>query len=137
MQADATTTFASLVGERVLTGVDFEIKQLPNNDKANLMRFVLDGVIWEAVEDPEDDYRSSLDVLEKSCVPVQNTFPPCKLRMELFTGDKHDKAECIRGYDVVTGGLVLEVGTRNTDDYYPWYSAVFDPKAMAINAGKE
>jgi hypothetical protein len=30
----------------------------------------------------------------------------------------------------------LTVGTRDTDDYYPWFEAVFHPDNMACNIGK-
>jgi len=36
--------------------------------------------------------------------------------------------------DIKTGGIVLEVGTANTDDYYPWFVAKFHPEEMCLNS---
>lgn len=33
--------------------------------------------------------------------------------------------------------MILEVGTANTDDYYPYYVANWNPENMHINEGKE
>ena len=40
------------------------------------------------------------------------------------------------GQNCSDGKLVLAVGTRDTDDYYPWFEAVFHPDNMACNIGK-
>lgn len=135
MAEDPKKAFESLIGERVLTGVDLGTCKggWDGKDDCNLIRFVLDGVTWEAMEDPEDGYRSCLGIFEKSGVPVKNVFEPCWLRVEYFEGYLRKTSELLRGYDLVTGRLVLEVGTDNTNDYYPYFVANFDPTAMAAN----
>ena len=48
---------------------------------------------------------------------VKNTFPAVKLEL----------------LDCKTGKTVLEVGTENTDDYYPCFVANWSPENMACN----
>ncbi len=129
-----------LVGEHLLTGVDFGV--IPPNKKdyqyesSNTMTFVLDGRAYCAIEDPSDGYRSCLrDITEVPMEMVKNTFAPCKVLARHRTQGRYsgtdDILECL---DVVTGKTVLEVGTDNADDYYPSYVANFSPEHMAVNA---
>lgn len=127
-----------LIGEHELTGVDFgELPPDRDNyryESANTITFVLDGHAYCAMEDPSDGYRSSMrDIVE---VPntVKNTFTPCRVlaqhRTKCDYGHSSDVLECL---DIVTGKVVLEVGTENDDDYYPSYVANFTPEHMAVN----
>lgn len=127
-----------LVGEHELTGVDFGT--LPPDednyryDTANTMTFVLDGHAYLATEDPSDGYRSCLADLMEVPGPVANTFQPCLVLVRHRTQGSYaqsdDVLECV---DIVTGKLVLEVGTENDGDYYPSYVANFTPEHMACN----
>lgn len=45
--------------------------------------------------------------------------------------------DLLKVYDVENGKLILEVGTANTNDYYPYYVANWNPENMHINEGKE
>jgi hypothetical protein len=38
--------------------------------------------------------------------------------------------------DVVTGKVVLEVGTDNTEDYYPYCVMNWSPENLACNVGR-
>lgn len=129
----------SLVGLRTLTGVEMGVlppdKDAYRYEDANTMAFILDGTTYVATEDPEDGYRSCMRDLNV-CLPpttLTNTFPPCQVlcRMQGSSyGEKNEILECI---DIVTGQVVLEVGTSNTDDYYPSFVANFMPHNMAGN----
>ena len=46
----------------------------------------------------------------------------------------YKKTDILELIDVVTGKLVLEVGTDYSDDYYPSFVANFNPEAMALNS---
>lgn len=132
----------SLVGEHELSGVDYiASEEMPSEYTyegaepycASVIRFVLDGKSYTAREDDNDGYRSAMrDLLEGG--EVKNTFAPqrvlCSMRTEGTYGSK-DHTLVMR--DVVTGKEVLEVGTDNTDDYYPGFVANFQPGNMACN----
>lgn len=129
----------SLVGEHELSGVDMVEEEIPSQWKGSddyhgsVCKFVLDGKVYTAREDEYDGYRSSMrDLLEGG--EVKNQFAPqrvlCSLRTE---GEYGSKDDTLVMRDVVTGKEVLEIGTDNTDDYYPSFVANFRPENMAIN----
>lgn len=128
----------ALVGEHELSGVDFEQVKASDryNEDANVVRFVLDGKIHVATEDPDDGYRSSLrDVEIVEGPPVANAFGPVKVVGSMAPSGA-DNNEYVQFIDAANGKVILEIGTANTDDYYPWFVGKFHPEAMAINAGK-
>ena len=95
-----------------------------------------DGVVYTAVEDPSDGYRSSMEKLFVSPNDdVRNVFPPCRVlarkKPDDRWGGKNDTLELI---DIATGKVVMEVGTDNSDDYYPSFVSAFWPENMASNA---
>jgi hypothetical protein len=131
--------FGSLVGLHELSGVDSVT--LPRDDDNNWMvpaaaaiSFVLDGVVYTAIEDPSDGYRSSMDSFNVGGT-VNNRFAPQKVMCRLQTKSNHGQLDdLLIMTDVVTGKEVLRVGTANTNNYYPYFVSDFDPTAMACNA---
>ena len=89
--------------------------------------FRLDHVVFKVLEDPEDDYRSSLgaviygDPLDAKGLMFQQ--PIARVRVE--KGDWRDESkELTIGYRLVdadTDHIWLEFGTENADDYYPMF----------------
>lgn len=132
-------TLDSLVGEHVLSGVDFgtaERGEYDDSDPGTCL-FVLDGDTYTVTEDPSDGYRSHMRSIAKGGVEVSNRFPECRVLCSMRTkGEYGEVDDVLEMRDITTGKLVLEVGTSNTDDYYPLYRANFDPTAMEINSGK-
>lgn len=127
-----------LVGEHLLDAVDFSNERIKTwgdeFETCSVIRFRLDGIVYTAMEDPVDGYRSHMKEITISEGNMANTFSPIKVlgrhRIDGTHGDKDDVLELI---DVITGKTVLEVGTKNTDDYYPCFVANFNPAAMAVN----
>lgn len=132
----AEVELESLIGEHVLDAVDTSIEQVKTwgdqFESANVMRFRLDGKVYTAVENPDDGYRSSMERLYVADEPISNVFPPCKVLAR--RKPDYDKNNTLEMIDVVTGKVVLEVGTDNSDDYYPSFVANFAPENMAANA---
>lgn len=133
--------FESLIGERILDAVDetevvFREKWMLRDEKSCAIRFRLDGITYIAVEDPQDDYRSSMRCLLLTPEDPVNVFFPCSVRVQMTPDDDHQRNHSIEMIDAITGKLVLKVGTDNWDDYYPYFVGYFDPKAMAANSGK-
>lgn len=140
--ADKVTdvTFESLIGEHVLSGVDFNTVKIPRNwpegsfEDGNSISFELDGKVYTAIEDPEDGYRSSMESLQLvEGAVITNHFPPVKVIGRLKEDDKRwgHKNDTLQFILTTNGKVILEVGTDNTDDYYPWFVAFFDPTVMA------
>lgn len=130
-------TMESLCGSHVLSGVDLGNSSLKQWDErfedCCWIRFVLDGVIYQATEDPSDGYRSSMEDLAIVTDPVVNVFPPHMVTGTIRTTGEY--GEVLSFTDERTGKVVLEVGTDTSDNYYPNFVAFFDPTAMAANHG--
>lgn len=131
-----TINLTDLVGPHILSGVDRDTTEVQRwGDefiKAQVLRFTLDGVTYMAVEDPDDGYRSSLDYVAISERPCSRQFEGVAVvgRMKVNgPGEEDDlsyqKNHTLQFFHATTGKLVLEAGTDNTDDYYPWYVAAF------------
>lgn len=129
-------TLEDLLGEHTLDAVDTFVEKVKiwgdEFEDANGIRFRLDGAVYTAVEDPSDGYRSSLGTLFLGG-EVTNVFPPVRVTARKKPDGKHDKNDTLELVDIATGKVVLEVGTDNSDDYYPSFVSSFSPENMATN----
>lgn len=90
--------------------------------------------VWiEAVEDPNDGYRSCLQELRvihggaASTGMVTPRFPVAAVTGRVQSeGEYHSDIVELVDSD---GHVWLAVGTNNTDDYYPWFVFTYTPKA--------
>jgi len=129
-----------LVGKHELSGLDTTTEKVKrygeHYDDCNVIRFILDGKTYKAIEDPEDGYRSYLNDLLITDEKITNTFPPQKVIGKMKDDSKWETNNTIQFIDEITGKIVLEVGTDNTDDYYPYCVLNWYPQNLAINIGK-
>ena len=126
-----------LEGKHKLDAVDFSIESAKKWDEyyfeedCQVCRFRLDGVVYMAVEDPEDGYRSCMRELfiDESAV-MKNTFPPVDVvATHINEMSDYEAADILRIVSTdKDGGIILEVGTGNTGDYYPFFVADFRPE---------
>ncbi len=126
-----------LEGKYKLDAVDFSIERAEKWDEyyidedCQVCRFRLDGVVYMAVEDPEDGYRSCMRELfiDESAV-MKNTFPPVEVvATHINEMSDYEAADILRIVSMAKdGGIILEVGTGNTGDYYPFFVADFRPE---------
>ncbi len=125
-------TLESLVGRHLLTGVDKDTTEIrkwgDEFEIAQCIRFTLGGVTYIATEDPGDGYRSTLNDLAVSDRPCAEQFAPIEVTGEMKLPSDGTTHNTIQFKSARTGLVVLEVGTDNTDDYYPWYVAGFTPE---------
>lgn len=90
--------------------------------------FTLNGTTYEAVCDEDDGYRSYLECLKiVDTIPKQYDVPV----LIVYVDDAHDTR--IEITDVRNGELVLEVGTKDLDDYYPSYLFRYTPENIYEN----
>jgi hypothetical protein len=123
---EKTVRLEDLVGEHVLDGVDYSVEGF---GLANALRFRLDGVVYVAIEDEQDGYRSMLDrIIVEADAVVKNTFPATRVLACLSADDG-----LLDLLDVVTQKVVLQVGTDHSEDYYPRFVASFMPEHLAVN----
>lgn len=130
----------SLVGEHTLDGADMfsdNIKATWGDsfEHCEMIRFRMDGKVYTGIEDPDDGYRSSLRGVYVSDDDVKNVFPPIRVLAKMKEAGEYGQSnDTLQLIDLVTGKIVLEVGTDNTNDYYPWFVGAFFPDCMSTNA---
>lgn len=127
----------SLVGKHSLSGAFFdsvEVKDDWSTENRIVLRFTLDGKNYEAVEDSNDGYRSTLGKLRECAVPPQFTFIPCDVigKMKEKTDEDPDD-EVLQFLNAGTGSVVMEIGTSDCTDYYPGFVAEFNPGNLKTN----
>lgn len=89
--------------------------------------FKLDDVVYEAVEDESDGYRSMMEDIRENCNPDGLVFfrgPIARVRVKKVN-------ERFEGYsliDVTDSHEWLRMGTDDPDDYYPSYIFNYSPK---------
>lgn len=106
----------------------------PEEDTVGVITFVLDGIAYKAVEDPDDGYRSLLGELLVCDDKISNTFPPHTVIGAMKESDySGDHSDVIQFKDEITGEIVLEVGTEDINDYYPMCVMRWRPQNLAIN----
>ena len=120
-----------LVGKHMLDAVDFSEESVETYsgvfEDCSVCRFRLNGVVYIACEDPEDGYRSTMsELMEDKLAVMKNVFAPIEVI------GKHN-GYIIVFVDTITDKIVLEVGTEDFDDYYPYYVASFHPENMVTN----
>src|SRR5690554_1005524 len=123
-----------LIGLHDLSGVDVTTEMYGDN-VVNVVRFVLDGKTYKAIEDPDDGYRSYLGEIKVTDEKVTNNFPPHKV-VGTMKGPGMFEHDIILFIDIVTGKVVLEVGTEDVSDYYPCCVLRWHPENLAINIGR-
>jgi len=119
-----TVNLEDLVGEHILSGVDITIEEESNDyssEDINVVKFILDGKTYKAKEDPSDGYRSYCEEIVVCGDKVLNTFPEhVVIGAMMGGGDYGEENKIIQFFDYVTKDCVLEIGTGNYNDYYPY-----------------
>lgn len=96
------------------------------------VRFMLDGITYEAIEDPDDGYRSYCDDIIISEEKPKYIFPDCEVICAMKTNDDCEN-DVLVGIDVNTRLVVFEIGTMHIDDYYPYCHFEYHPENMYYN----
>ena len=120
----------ALVGPHKLSAVGFKDESCKDGwsgrSTVSSMLFTLDGKTYQAIEDPDDGYRSSMRELVLTNEEPSDKFEPidviCNYVSEGSYGYKDDMIECV---DAKTGVVLLSFGTSSIDDYYPSFEANF------------
>lgn len=116
-----------LVGERELSGID-RWTEMAKGEDCEVCLIALDGTTYEFREDPDDGYRSYHEGPDVSETAIKNTFAPVPVRCAMREGG--DRNEILVVSHRETGAVILEIGTDNTEDYYPWWVCNFSAEAL-------
>ena len=129
------------VAQQNLVGREFYFFGVDNN-QFRLWDVVQEDLLTlEAVEDPDDGFRSCLEGLvrveDKEGIFFDTPIALVRIvdaeeALE-FPDNTHESLEGFRLVDVADGHVWLEVGTADTSDYYPYFVFTYNPKAPVEN----
>jgi hypothetical protein len=134
VMAKKTVEMNDLLGNHVLSGVETDYVEYKDpdsysdQDHVNVIRFVLDGVTYMALEDPEDGYRSCLGEILIVDDKVKNTFEPIEVVCQRI--DDPEKYDVLRMINPSISRIVVEFGTDYSDSYYPSFVSSFSPRYL-------
>lgn len=142
-EAAVSVQLKDLVGTTILQGCEWgKVERGRYNgevDVIDVIHFQLGPTTYSMYEDPDDGYRSHLGKIEVDQHEITNTFAPCVVVCTHHT-ITHGQYENGKAVDILeircaeTGKLIIEVGTDNTDDYYPSCVMSFNPENLPHNA---
>lgn len=89
-------------------------------------RFKIGRYVFEAVEDPDDGYRSYLRSVEVTNPEGLVFFPRAIAKVRLGETDGYDRLYFLT--DVNDGHVWLTFGTRDAQDYYPCFAFEYTPR---------
>lgn len=131
-----TLNLVDLVGKHILSGVDIsseDIKIYSTYEHVNTIKFTLDNVTYKVTEYPDDGYRSHMREIFICNESVSNKFVAHEVIGKMKGSSKYENCEIIQFFDTSTEKVVLEIGTDNSDDYYPSFVMRFNPENLDIN----
>ena len=101
-------------------------------------RFKLGGIVWKAVENEPDGYRSFLEVIrttsEEKCIFFKQPLAEVVVDHDEYTETfKNGYTHKWRGYRLIERNpqevhVWLEIGTEDYDGYYPMFRFNYYPK---------
>lgn len=124
------TALSDLVGMHTLDAVGESIGGGMGDDAAEARIFYvrLDGIVYRFAEDTSDGYRSCLGdiatVEPPECLAL--VHPPMVVEARLHPIPHNN--DVVYFVNERTGLVVLELGTTNTDDYYPSFISHWVPE---------
>jgi hypothetical protein len=95
-------------------------------------QFKLGDTVWEAVEDPDDGYRSylgSIKVVDSKAIFFSQPLDRVKVS-KVFATKSHNDFD---GFELVgtDGHLWLAFGTEENSDYYPCFIFDYQPRKQS------
>ena len=124
-----------LCGIHKFQGIELSTRKIADvfgdENECDVVKFMLDNITYEAIEDPDDGYRSYCSEIKISYEKPKYTFPDyeilCKMKPCNEYGDEH---EVLVGIDLDTGDIIFEIGTLYVNDYYPCCHFEYHPENM-------
>lgn len=98
--------------------------------------FKLDNMVWEAVEDENDGYRSMLEDIKFISKPTRLIFYNNSFARVMVEYDEESNYSFYHLRDVDSGHIWLTFGTDNSDDYYPYFTFICSVDKMWDSFGK-
>lgn len=129
-------TFKSLCGGHKFSGCELtreEIERYFGTENCGVCLFTLDGVTYKAVEDPDDGYRSYCKELIVTEQKPRYSFHEIDVVCHMLEDDDYGHNDVLVVRDARNGKIILQVGTKDIDDYYPYCWFEYTPENMECN----
>ena len=126
-----------LCGSHVLRGIETGQKErtvFGYKETCNYVKFQLDETVYIAMENPSDGYRSYCEDLVIEDTPCKIQIPDVPVVCSMLGDNEFERNDVLVLTDFETGKIVLQVGTGNFDDYYPYCVFEWHPENLACNA---
>lgn len=130
-----------LCGKHILQGVDRRMYRHENiwgeEVETDSVWFKVDGITYVAVENPSDGWRSYCEDLFATEQSPRYNIPDVPVVCEMMPDGEDWMGVCrnevliIR--DASNNKVILEVGTENFDDYYPYCHFEYHPENLSCN----
>lgn len=125
-----------LIGKHILSGIEVGKKIVGNygyEELCNYIKFTIDDTTYMALEDPDDGYRSymrELIIVKEEC---QTKLPNISVCCHMKENSDYEYNNILVFVDVNSGKEILEIGTENYDDWYPYCVLEYHPENMFCN----
>lgn len=138
-----TVDLKDLVGTTILQGCEWgkadRVRYNNEVETVDVIHFKLGPTTYSMYEDPDDGYRSHLGEIKVDVHEIANTFAPCIVVCTHHTRQKtsyndEKSVDILEVRCAETGKVIIEVGTEDTDDYYPSCVMSFKPENLPHNA---
>lgn len=130
--------FKDLCGNHIFQGIEISNKKhigmYGDEEDVGVIKFMLDGITFEAMEDPDDGYRSYCSDIVISNEKPKYTFPDNRILCKMKPNDDYEH-DVLMGINPNTGCVIFEIGTLYIDDYYPWLPFCISPRKSPIKLG--
>ena len=127
-------------GEHILTGIDYY-----NKGESDGVCFILDGKHYYGLHDPDDGYRSWMNIgFSRHNKICKRRIPEQKVFVDIFDVGPEEIEQWRDGADyylqirnIDDNSIILELKEEHYDAYYPCASWSYHPENLPINKNKK
>jgi hypothetical protein len=137
MNNENSVLLKDLCGFHKFQGIEVSMKKntgfssiFQEYESCQVVKIMLDNTTYEAMEDPDDGYRSFCDYIIISDDMPRYTFPDYEVFCKMKPNDRYDEHEVLIAEDPNTGLTIFEIGTLYVNDYYPCWHFEYHPENM-------
>lgn len=116
--------FEYLYGIHTLSGCEYSF----DKNGYSSFRFILDGNTYEAVENPDDGYRSFIGGVYPTTENCARNIPDIEVEIMECSDGNLDGIQFVVREDGYSARCVITIATNNYDGYYPFAVMNFKPE---------
>lgn len=121
--------YKELIGNKKLSGICYHIR---DDEDDGGIAFILDGITYYIGTDPHDGYRSMCtEMIIDNNIKVDYKFPEQDVIIDIAY--ECDDDEFLYILNPITLGIILRVGTDNSDSHYPSAIIEYYPDNLPVN----